>query len=242
MVQNTAISAHNNEQMFGLSVEQCEAACCARAWCKSFDYTSSDSTHPSGLRCDLADVDATRQFADTVADPGWQLYERTSPAVLPPILGATGCEEMLLSVSGEHCRFLWLMSQPNTLNCRRRQWHLLWRERRRVQRWRTAQLYGGMCDRLDAVSPRRLVSDLAARSTLHQSLSESVGLGLDAVGFRQVCETVLDVAEGQHGRLEPAHRDRALRARNVRQVCSGCAHLSTAGNFHLEQRDSAGVD
>ena len=39
MVQNTAISAHNNEQMFGLSVEQCEAACCARAWCKSFDYT-----------------------------------------------------------------------------------------------------------------------------------------------------------------------------------------------------------
>ena len=112
MVQNTAISAHNNEQMFGLSVEQCEAACCARAWCKSFDFTTSDSTHPSGLRCDLADVDATRQFADTVADPGWQLYERTSPAVLPPILGATGCEEMLLSVSGEHCR---LTSSANEL-------------------------------------------------------------------------------------------------------------------------------
>lgn len=89
MVPDTAITGHNNEQMTGVTVEQCEAACCARDWCKSFDFTDTDN------HCNLADVDATRQFGETTSDGNWALYERPDTGAVAPPLGADGCSAML---------------------------------------------------------------------------------------------------------------------------------------------------
>ena len=46
---------HNNEVLQHQTVEECSAACCARTWCKSFDYAKAETDH----RCVLADADAT---------------------------------------------------------------------------------------------------------------------------------------------------------------------------------------
>ena len=59
-IADTAIRGHNNERFDGVTVEQCEELCCARDWCKSFDYTSTAPMHYN-----LADIDATRNFGDT---------------------------------------------------------------------------------------------------------------------------------------------------------------------------------
>jgi hypothetical protein len=58
-IADTAIRGHNNERFDGVTVEECEELCCARDWCKSFDYTTNEPMH-----CNLADVDATRNFGD----------------------------------------------------------------------------------------------------------------------------------------------------------------------------------
>jgi hypothetical protein len=87
-VPHKAITGHNNEMIQG-SVQQCEVACCARDWCKSFEYDAKSS------RCNLADVDASRQFADTISSTTWNLYERTTMAKVPVSMGKSGCSTQL---------------------------------------------------------------------------------------------------------------------------------------------------
>lgn len=73
----TAIRGHNNEQLRDLTVAECEDACCVREWCKSFDYLDiADQVH-----CNLADVDATRQFGDVTTSATWDLYERPEASI-----------------------------------------------------------------------------------------------------------------------------------------------------------------
>ena len=36
-----AMTGHNNEVLTDVTVAQCTAACCARSWCRSFDYIQS---------------------------------------------------------------------------------------------------------------------------------------------------------------------------------------------------------
>ena len=97
MLPDTAIRGHNNEQLRDVTVQQCEEACCARAWCKSFDYTDTDN------HCNLADIDASRQFGETTSAGNWVLYERpeSSIAMLQPALGPSGCEQMLQDMSND---------------------------------------------------------------------------------------------------------------------------------------------
>jgi hypothetical protein len=42
-IPGTALVGHNSEKIFG-TPEECMAACCARPWCKSFDYIQSTAT------------------------------------------------------------------------------------------------------------------------------------------------------------------------------------------------------
>ena len=63
---------HNNEKLQGMTPQQCEVACCARSWCRSFDYIAS----LAGGTCNLADVDSRTNMASTVQNRGNVLYER----------------------------------------------------------------------------------------------------------------------------------------------------------------------
>jgi hypothetical protein len=92
-VPGTAIKGHNNEQLHDVDPADCEAACCARQWCKSFDYTARDR------HCNLADIDASNQFGTTVQSEPWDLYERTIPATLTQKLGSNGCAAKLAEIS-----------------------------------------------------------------------------------------------------------------------------------------------
>lgn len=104
----TAIAGHNSETITG-TVAECEAACCARSWCKSFDYIQSTTYQGQTLdagandgTCNLADVNAITQQGATVRNPYNTLYEKpvdayaTAPA--GPI-GNAGCAAMLSSIS-----------------------------------------------------------------------------------------------------------------------------------------------
>eukprot|EP01052_Picozoa_sp_SAG31_P028361 SAG31_NODE_2730_length_5177_cov_2.436392_2_plen_462_part_00 len=97
-VENSAIVGHNNEQLRDVTVQECEAACCARAWCKSFDYTDSDN------HCNLADIDASRNMAETTSRGNWVLYEKPESVISEQntaALGPTGCADMLASISND---------------------------------------------------------------------------------------------------------------------------------------------
>ena len=100
---------HNNEQLSGMTPQQCMQACCARAWCKSFDYMAgSDGGHlgtqGDGLgTCNLADVDASTSMSTIGVSRFNDFYERpadTMPANGAP-LGATGCAAQLGAISPE---------------------------------------------------------------------------------------------------------------------------------------------
>ena len=80
-----------------MTVAQCEALCCARDWCKSFDYTSTDPMH-----CNLADIDASTNFGDTTRAGNWDLYEKPSGVGMAAApLGSAGCQAMLSSIAGD---------------------------------------------------------------------------------------------------------------------------------------------
>eukprot|EP01050_Picozoa_sp_SAG11_P008153 SAG11_NODE_705_length_7655_cov_19.812599_1_plen_643_part_00 len=69
--QNTGLVGHNTHILPETSIDGCQAACCARSWCKSFDFGFSDGT------CILADADSSTD--PTAAHEGWDFYER--PAI-----------------------------------------------------------------------------------------------------------------------------------------------------------------
>jgi hypothetical protein len=93
-VPGTALSGHNNELIVG-NVKTCEAACCQRAWCKSFDYNAKRKC------CNLADLDATKQFGETVKSSVWTLYEKPEAVIkaTPKKLGKSGCSGLLSRIS-----------------------------------------------------------------------------------------------------------------------------------------------
>lgn len=51
MTKNLAITGENVETLTRVTVQQCKDACCARIWCKSFDYHKNDD------KCDLSNKD-----------------------------------------------------------------------------------------------------------------------------------------------------------------------------------------
>ena len=68
-------------------MEQCEALCCARDWCRSFDMMGEQGGQvPQGEtgQCALADVDVSNNQA-TSGDYGSDIYERNHPATIAAI-------------------------------------------------------------------------------------------------------------------------------------------------------------
>lgn len=104
-----AIRGHNNEKLDGVTVEQCEDACCARQWCESFDYIAfrPDLPQPGEVtapgQCNLADVDVSTNMAASGASPWNTLYEKPNneyaASSAPAGLGANGCAQMLQTTS-----------------------------------------------------------------------------------------------------------------------------------------------
>ena len=97
-IPNTGIVGHNNENMQG-TVDECQQACCARDWCKSFDFigdTSPGSTTPG--TCALADVDISNDRATNTAW-GSTVFERTALATVAGPGSAAACAAELASKS-----------------------------------------------------------------------------------------------------------------------------------------------
>ena len=71
-IAGRGIVGHNNEVFTDRTVEECEALCCARDWCRSFDYLP-----PGGAsgQCALSDVDVTNNQA-TNTEWNSDIYER----------------------------------------------------------------------------------------------------------------------------------------------------------------------
>eukprot|EP01050_Picozoa_sp_SAG11_P031304 SAG11_NODE_9671_length_890_cov_2.977244_1_plen_185_part_00 len=84
------------------TVDECSNACCARAWCKSFDFGKFGANFASDGRgnCVLADTDASNQIGRTASNPSYDLYEREHMAVVQPELGNVGCSQHLVDISG----------------------------------------------------------------------------------------------------------------------------------------------
>ena len=119
-----ALVGHNNEQLVGMTVDQCTAACCARNWCKSFDYIQQSQT------CNLADVDSNTQFGTTTQNRYDTLYQRPADSITQAPAGravdcptkltqisadvdsaccpAGGCSNGVPKVCSEECAALWL--------------------------------------------------------------------------------------------------------------------------------------
>jgi hypothetical protein len=110
-IPGTAIIGHNSESISG-TPEECMAACCARSWCKSFDYMQSTvdvhgnamDAGANNMVCNLADVDATTSQGATTRNPYDTLYERPADThgaqaggAFP--IGAAGCSAMLSRIS-----------------------------------------------------------------------------------------------------------------------------------------------
>eukprot|EP01047_Picozoa_sp_COSAG01_P046767 COSAG01_NODE_4416_length_5047_cov_4.569523_5_plen_390_part_00 len=96
---NMGIVGHNNE-IFTCSTaatatceDQCEAACCLRDWCRSFDMATGSNS------CALSDVDSRVNHGATVAWAGGALHERNYPAPTPAPLGSAGCVSRMASLS-----------------------------------------------------------------------------------------------------------------------------------------------
>ena len=87
---NYALSGYNEEHKTSVSVSECKALCCARAWCTSFDYYKGES------KCDLSKANPSPALsADSKHDhysvdrgqsectsPGWKtLFRQSLPFV-----------------------------------------------------------------------------------------------------------------------------------------------------------------
>jgi len=97
-IPNRGIVGHNNEVFMGRSPEECQELCCARDWCRSFDYLPPNA--PTG-QCALADVDVSVMQA-TNNEYGSDIYERVHQAPPPPPPeGAEGCAAELTSKSDD---------------------------------------------------------------------------------------------------------------------------------------------
>jgi hypothetical protein len=135
-----ALVGHNNEAIQG-TPDECIQACCARPWCKSFDYIQSTDTLDAGEydgTCNLADINAVTMMGTTVANPYNTLYEKpasVTPGATAGPIGVDGCTSMLSDISqrvnhvccphggcsngvpntcGEDCAAIWM---PFALQC-----------------------------------------------------------------------------------------------------------------------------
>ena len=94
VMPNTGLIGHNNE-FLSLDLPECQAACCARDWCKSIDFCHQCTEN----QCVLADQDASLQNGATAPNPAYDLYERHHLAAVTPALGPVGCSSDLASIS-----------------------------------------------------------------------------------------------------------------------------------------------
>jgi len=96
VLTNTGLVGHNNE-ILSLSLEDCQAACCARDWCRSIDYCHACTNGENA--CVLADMDASLQNGATAPNTGYNLYERHHLAAISPAMGPVGCSADLASIA-----------------------------------------------------------------------------------------------------------------------------------------------
>jgi len=93
---NTGLIGHNNEKLSHVSVKQCQAACCLRNWCKSFDYIKSVRV------CNLADVDHSHSMSSLGSSQYNDYYERpqgSETETTSAALGPRGCATKLSQIS-----------------------------------------------------------------------------------------------------------------------------------------------
>ena len=101
-IPSTGIVGHNNEDLADVSLVDCEDACCARDWCKSFDFIAGPSGPTAkGGRCELADLDASNDYGKVVSGSPWTLYERDVPAPPEERLGSAGCASDLAGITAQ---------------------------------------------------------------------------------------------------------------------------------------------
>lgn len=77
-ISGRGIVGHNSEVFTDRTVQECEALCCARDWCRSFDFLGmAGGIVPEGGtgQCALADVDVSTNQA-TNSEYGSDIYER----------------------------------------------------------------------------------------------------------------------------------------------------------------------
>jgi hypothetical protein len=100
-ISGRGIVGHNNEVFTDQTVEQCEALCCARDWCRSFDFLGmAGGVVPEGGtgQCALADVDVTSNQA-TSNEYGSDIYERNHVATIAAIGSSASCAAELAQKS-----------------------------------------------------------------------------------------------------------------------------------------------
>lgn len=96
-IANTGIVGHNNENFPNKLVTQCEKLCCARSWCRSFDFVPGANKRGT---CALADVDITHNGA-TSAKWGGSVYEKPALPAPTPIMGPSDCARQLSRISNK---------------------------------------------------------------------------------------------------------------------------------------------
>lgn len=94
-IENSGIVGHNNENFGGKTIQQCEKLCCARNWCRSFDFVGNSAGRGT---CALADVDVSHNGATTTKWNG-AVYERNNLAVIAKIMTPQQCVSHLSTIS-----------------------------------------------------------------------------------------------------------------------------------------------
>ena len=109
-IRGQGIVGHNSENFMGKTVVECEELCCARDWCRSFDFVEwqgpqgpATGAAPSGMsgrigQCSLADVDVSTNAA-TAGEWTSDIYEREHVAAIDAIEGDAGCASELARLS-----------------------------------------------------------------------------------------------------------------------------------------------
>jgi hypothetical protein len=109
-ISGRGIVGHNSEVFTDRTAQECEALCCARDWCRSFDFLGMQGgIVPEGGsgQCALSDVDVTNNQA-TNNEYGSDIYERNhgklvqSPDQQLPTARYYGCSPLFYL----HCRVL----------------------------------------------------------------------------------------------------------------------------------------
>jgi len=91
------IVGHNNENFNNKNVKECEKLCCARQWCRSFDFVGNVRGRGT---CALSDVDVSHNGATTTKWNG-NVYEKPALPAPSPLPGPQDCARKLAHLSNK---------------------------------------------------------------------------------------------------------------------------------------------